>query len=624
MTRRKTATRSPATARGRAKKARAPRSTFPDTGHARNYADIALAYAQAAVADKKQENHCRLVRLACQRQIDDLKRAKAKDWPYRFDPWHANDICDFIEKLPHVEGQWDTPTITLEPFQIFVLTTVFGWRAKDTGFRRFTVVYEELARKNAKSTKTAGVSLYCLACEDEPGPQVLTAATTFDQAKKVFHPAKRMVQKTPDLQEAMGLIAWAKSVTCDANGGYMQPIHAKSQSQDGHNPHLVTMDELHAHKDRGLYDVLRSAFGARRQPLLWQITTAGFNMFGVCYEQRSLAVKVLERSVIAEHFFAIIYTLDGPKDFTPERKTGDDPFDAKVWIKANPLMAASKPLRDEVAKKAIEAKASPSAEGDFKTKNLNMWLGAASAWLNVGSWMACGDSSLRLSDFRGLDCFIGTDLSDKDDITALALAALTPDGQLLLKTWFYLPEAALKRDSQSERDVIALYKQWHAAGKLILTPGDFIDHRFIRRRIERLAQVLNVRKATGDQFAGWQVMAADLNEKLDDGSGFAVVLHKNAPNFTDPAKDLEARVKAGPHMLRHDDNPVMTWMAGNAVVSKGVNGSILPKKETPMSMNKIDGIDASINAIAPMQMPVEDGGSVYDERGILEVEVEFV
>ncbi|AGH48758.1 terminase [Sphingomonas sp. MM-1] len=537
-------------------------------------------------------------------------------WGYRFDPWHANDICDFIENLPHIEGNWckcpraddgmhldRCGKIDLEPPQIFILTTVFGWRRKDNGLRRFTVVYEEVARKNAKSTKTAGVSLYCLCCENETGPQVLTAATTFDQAKKVFHPAKRMVEKTPELQEAFGVTAWAKSITCGDNGGYMQPLHAKSKTQDGHNPHLVTMDELHAHADRGLYDVMRSAFGARKQPLLWQITTAGSNVHGVCYEQRTMATKVLERSVIAEHIFGIIFTLDGPKDFTPERKVGDDPYDERNWIKANPLLGSAVQL-DELRQYAIEAKNSPSAEGEFFTKRLNKWIGAASAWLNVSQWIACSDPSLKLSDFRGLDCYIGADLADKDDITAVALAALHPDGRLLLKTWFFLPEAALARDDPASKQIVELYRQWKDGRWLWTTPGNFVDHNRVERLIRRLQKVLSVKRITFDQFAAAQAMASRLNEDLGDGDGeLAAILSKNAANVTDPAKDLEARVKGGPHLLCHDGNPVMTWMAGNAVVDRRVNNTILPKKETPMSQNKIDGIDAAINAMAPMQLP---------------------
>lgn len=591
----------------------ATRSPATDAAAGRDFAAIALAYAKRAAADKGQQRHCKWVRLAAQRHLDDLKRARVAAWGYRFDVWHANDICDFAEKLPHVEGVWDTPTITLEPFQIFVLAMVFGWRRRDTGGRRFTSVYEEVARKNAKSTKTAVVSLYCLACEDEPGPQVLTAATTFDQAKKVFHPAKRMVEKTQALQDAFALIPWAKSITCGDNGGYMQPMHAKAKSQDGHNPHLVTMDELHAHSDRGLFDVMNSAFGARRNPLMWIITTAGFNLHGVCYEQRTLATKVLERSVIAEHIFAIIFTLDQADDYGDERKVGDDPFDPARWIKANPLLDASKPLRDEVAKRAIEAQASPAAEGEFKTKHLNIWLGAASAWLNVAQWQLCADPMLTLDDFVGLDCYIGGDLSNVDDLSVVLLAALTPDDQLLVMPWFFVPEARLASQDNALKQLTDLYKAWVAEGSLIATPGDFIDHRVVEAKIRELKGGLAVRRATFDQWNSGLAMAARLNEDFDDGGeAFAQQLSKNAKNVTDPAKAIEARVKAGPARLRHDANPVLTWMIGNAVVDRRVDGSLLPKKATPNSPNKIDGVDAMINATAPMLLPVDTGPDLGD------------
>ncbi|RKF23367.1 terminase large subunit [Altericroceibacterium spongiae] len=585
-------------------------SSATETGHARDYAAIALDYARKAAKDKKQRRHCKYTRLAAQRHLDDLKRSRKKEFRYKFSAWHANDVCDFIEKLPHIEGVWDTPTITLEPAQIFVLAVVFGWRRKENGLRRFTVVYEEVARKNAKSTKTAGVSLYCLCCEDEVGPQVLTVATTFDQAKKVFHPAKRMVEKTPDLQEAFLITPWAKSITCDENGGYMQPLHAKSKSQDGHNPHLVTLDEFHAHKDRSLYDVMRSAFGARKQPLMWAITTAGPNIHGPCYEERTFATKVLEGSVEAEHYFACIWTLDRAEDYDDGRKVGDDPFDPDLWCKANPLLGASVQL-EELRQYALEAKENPAAENEFKTKRLNIWSGAASAWLSVAKWQACGDETLSIEDFRGLDCWIGADLSNVDDLSALVLAALDADGRLLVKTWFFLPEARLGSTDSKVKQVTELYKRWVEDGALIKTEGDFIDHRVIEDTIRWLKEELSVHGTTFDQWNSGLAMAARLNEDFDDGGEpFAVQMAKKAANTTDPAKAIEARVKSGPGRLRHDANPVMTWMVGNTFVDRRVDGSLLPKKELPNSANKIDGVDAMINATAPMLVPEEEGGGV--------------
>lgn len=577
----------------------------PETEGARNYAAIALDYAKRAAADSKGKKHCKFVRQAAERHLRDLRR---KDWAFVFDEWHANDVCDFIEKLPHVEGQWETDTLKLEPAQIFILAVVFGWRRKDTGLRRFTMAYIEMARKGAKSTLTAGVSLYCTCCEDEPGPLTLIGATTGDQAQKVFNPARLMVKKTKALQEAFDLEAWARSITCGQNGGKIHTINAKSSTQDGHNPHLGVLDELHAHADRGLFDVIRSAFGARKQPLLWMITTAGFNMHGVCYEQRSFVTKVLEQAVSAEHYFGIIYTLD----------EDDDPYAERNWIKANPLYPIT-PSPEYMQGRAIEAKASPGGETEFKTKNLNIWMGAASGLFNITSWRACG-GQVPLKAFKGLTCYIGADIADKDDVCSLVLAALDETGRLLLKSWHWLPEAALERASQTERENVTLYRQWRDERKLLVTPGDWIDHNKVERMIRRLKAVLpDLRVCTFDQFAAAQAMAVRLNEDLSDGDEpFAVVLPKNARNATDPAKDLIARHKVGPSKLLHDGNPVMTWMAGNVVGTPGVNGTILPKKPSKDSKAKIDGIDAAVNAIAPMMeaMP-DDGPSIYESRGVL-------
>lgn len=294
-----------------------------------DYAAVALKYAKDAVAGRLVT--CRLLKLAARRHLDDLKRSKTDPaWPFVFDPWHAGDPCDFAEKLPHIEGKWATPTITLEPWQVFVLCCVFGWRRRSDGGRRFSKVYLEVARKNAKSTLAAIVTLYCLCCEGEPAPYVFIGATTGAQAQKVFHPARMMAMRTPDLCEAFGLQVWAKSIT-EASGGYVQTINSKGSTQDGHNPHLTVLDELHAHVDRALYDVIDSAFGARLNPLLWVITTAGFNTLGVCYELRMFLVKVLEGVVVADHVFGAIFTLDD----------SDDPFDPRVWVKSNPNLGVS-------------------------------------------------------------------------------------------------------------------------------------------------------------------------------------------------------------------------------------------------------------------------------------------
>ncbi|RUT33183.1 terminase large subunit [Arsenicitalea aurantiaca] len=568
--------------------------------HARDYVGIAERWARDVVAGK--EVACKWVKLACRRHLNDLKRA-ARDqaWGYYFDRWHGDDPCDFIEKLPHVEGVWKTETLFLEPPQIFILVVVFGWRRREDGGRRFSYAYIEMARKGAKSTLTAGVGLYCLTCEGEVGPQVIIGATTGEQAGKVFKPMQKMVRASADLREAFGLAPWVRSITCETSGGYVQPINAKGSTQDGHNPHLGVLDELHAHRDRALFDVIKSAFGSRSNPLMWIITTAGFNTNGVCYEQRTYLTKVLDEVFEADHFFGIIFTLDDAvldengKEIVP----ADDPYDERVWRKANPMLGVTptlKFMRDE----AKDAKASPSSEGNFLTKNLNRWLNANSAWLNITRWNQCADPTLDWDAFEGLDCWIGGDLADKDDITALVLAAFDAQDRLIWKPMFWLPEAVLQDPTHAEGKGPAPYRTWEKQGHLQLTPGDWVDHNAIEEQIEEWIGRFTIRHITFDQFAAAQAMASRLNEKHGSGDEpLATILHKKASNVTDPAKELETRVKGGPARLRHDGNPVMTWMASNVVVSRRRDETILPIKESQMSPNKIDGIDALINAIAP-------------------------
>lgn len=615
------------------------RSPKTDASWDSEFVQIAYDYARAAVSDRYRKEHCELVRLSAKRFLSDLKRAKRRDCPFYFSEWNGHDVCDFIEKLPHVQGSWDTPTLTLEPAQIFILVNVFGFRLKTDDRRRFTRAYIEVARKNAKSTLTAGIVLYCLTCEGELGPDIVVGATTGAQADKVFKPAKQMVDKVQALRDAFGLKAWARSITCADNGGSVQPINAKSSTQDGWNPYVGVLDELHAHKDRGLFDVIRSAFGARKQPLMWMITTAGYNVHGVCFEQRALLEKVLNGTVEADHYFGIIFTID----------KGDDPFDERVWKKANPLLGSAVDL-NEFRGYAIEAKASPDSLGEFKTKRLNIWLNAASAWLNVDQWNKAKIEGLDWKDFAGLECNIGADLADKDDITAVALIGQNEDGKIIIKPKFFIPASALIRETQSDTGQ-STYGKWAGhnggpplddedldglpslfeakddgspdwdkplkelppawRGDLLTTPGDFVDHNSVEMFIRWLIATQSVRNVTFDQFAAAQAMASRLNEDLGTPDApLANILHKSAANVTDPAKELEARIRAKDPTkhIGHDGNPVMTWMVSNAVVTRHVNGTIIPKKESADSANKIDGVDAMINAIAPLIAVEEDSG----------------
>lgn len=562
------------------------------TDESREFTSIALSYAEQVVAGRRIAG--RLQVLACKRFLADYELAAQPDCAWSWSDWDAQSVCEFIEQLPHVEGVWDTPNIRLEDPQIWLLANVFGFRQRRRPqARRFSRVYIEMARKGAKSTLTAGVALYCLTCEEEPGAQVIVGATTGEQAGKVFNPSKQMVLRTPALREAFGLEPYTRSIVCRENGGYMQPINAKGKTQDGWNPHVGILDELHAHPNRALYDVIASAFGSRKNPLMWMITTAGYSTIGVCYEQRQYVQKMLDGVIDAPHYFGAIFTVD----------EGDDLYDPKVWIKANPMLGVT-PTVESMQRDAADARASPSSEGEFLTKRLNVWRNAAHAWLNTEQWKACGDASLSWDAFDGLEVWVGCDLADKDDICAIGVAAWDRAGRLLWKPMFYLPEAILQQPEHAEGRGTAPYKLWADEGYLQLTPGDWIDHDEVERQIREWLARYAVKRVTFDQFAAAQAMASRINGEFPEP--IAAILQKRAGNYTDGCKDLEARVKSGADRFVHDDNPVMNWMASNVSVTRRRDETLLPVKEDHNSPNKIDGIDALIMAIQPALLTADD------------------
>jgi len=567
--------------------------------HRRDYIAVARRYAQGAVRDTEGRRHCQLMRQAAQRFLDDMNRARRKRPPFIFSRVHASDACDFIEKLPHVEGSWKTPTLTLEPWQVFIVVNLFGFRrvdaqGNDLG-RRFSTVYVEVARKNGKSAFAAGIMLYCAVCEGEVGPQVKTAATTGDQARIVWGVIRKMCDVTPPLREAFGIETWANSISIAANMGDIKPINAKSSTQDGLNPHALCMDEFHAHKDRGLWDVLRTAQGARTNPMALIITTAGRNIEGPCYEQRQLAVKVLQQVVVADHYFAVIYTLD----------EGDDPQDPKVWVKANPNLGVSKQLR-YMEDRALEAANSNESEAEFVTKDLNRWLQSATNWLRLDEWNACAEPDLSLDDFEGQDCWIGADMSERDDMTAVVLV-FRRGGALVWFPQFWLPREVIRRRVREMS--MDFYKVWTDAGIVTATEGDWIDTEGIEAHIRAACERFKVRSIVFDRYG----TGPDIVTRLERDGHPAGILNYTAGNIGSAALDLEARVRSQGRMA-HPGNPCLTWNASNCVVERRVDGSILPKKESAMSKQKIDGIAAGLMAMSQMPLAKDSAPKVIEYK----------
>lgn len=562
--------------------------------HDKDYVAIAKAYAKKALDKKNHKRFGIWIRLAAQRFLDDLARAKKKDAPFKFDEWHANDVCDFGEKLPHVEGKWETPTIVLHESHVFFLVQLFGFRNHD-GTRRFTTALFAIARKNAKSTLAAVIALYCQVCEDEVGPQVITAATTYDQASIVFKVAKRMVEATADLREAFNMVAYAKAIASYCNGGTFKALHAKASTQDGLNPSCTVLDELHAHKNHDLLNVLKSAAGARGNALWLYLTTEGYDSPGPWAEEREFAKKVLRGIVQADHYLAIYYAVDEKsEDLGTE---ADDDFDEEAWHKANPLMEVNPKLLIEIRKAAIEAKEKPGTYGEFKIKRLNRPSSVAGGWVNLTKWREC-KGLVDLEMLRAVPCWGGLDLSSTNDLTSFRLVWRLEE---LLYTygWRWVPPAAVRK--RVSRGLVP-YQAWVEAGLLIECGDEVIDYAPIEAKILEVKDTFNLKCLAYDNWNAVQTV-----QRLK-AANVPLELFRQGPQSYHPAmQDLELHYMAG--KLAHGNDAVLNWNASNLVARQDQNLNNAPDKRK--STEKIDDMAAllmatGVSITAKAETPLDD------------------
>lgn len=555
------------------------RKTVAAQPEQRDFVEIAKSYARKALDPKNRKRYGIWIRLAAQRFLDDLARARKKGAPFRFDRWSANDVCDFAEKLPHVEGVWEKPTIVLHESHVFFLVQLFGFRKPD-GTRRFTTALFAIARKNAKSTLAAVVSLYCQVCEDEVGPQVITAATTYDQASIVFKVAKRMVEKTSDLREAFSMEVFAKAIASYGNGGTFKALHAKASTQDGLNPSCTVLDELHAHKNHDLLNVLKSAAGARRNPLWLYLTTEGYASPGPWQEEREFAKKVLRGIVEADHYLAIYYAVDEKDEDLGT--TADDDFDEEAWHKANPLMSVNPLLLSEIRKAAIEAKEKPGTHAEFKIKRLNRPASVAGGWVNLTKWREC-KGPVDMDALKGVPCWGGLDLSSTTDMTSFRLVWRV-GRKIITQGWRWVPAAATRQ--RTLRGLVP-YGAWVQGGFLIESGDEAIDYAPIEEKIIWAHENLNLQ---GLGYDGWN--ATQTAQRLKKANVPLQQFIQGPKSYHPAMQELEIAYLNGD--LVHGNDPVLNWNASNLVARKDDNLNNAPDKRR--STEKIDDMCALLMA----------------------------
>lgn len=544
------------------------------------------------------------MRLAAARYVRDRKRARDKGGPFTFERAKAIHACSFIENLPHVEGEWETPNIVLHPAHVFFIVNLFGFRNPDGG-RRFTSALLAVARKNAKSTIAAAILIYCFCCEAGVGPQVITGATTGQQARVVFDIAKRMVEKTPDLREAFNLEPFSRSIVNWEAGGTFKPINAKASTQDGLNPSHVELDEIHAHKTHDLLNVLQSSAGGRKNPLWLYTTTEGYETPGPWPELRGFCRQVLEGAVEAEHFFGLIFQVDDETGAPgePGYRPADEDFDETKWIKANPLMDVNPQLAEEIRKAALDAKQMPGRHAEFKIKRLNRQSAAANAWLNIPMWKRCSGDVI-LDFLEGHECAGGLDGAATTDLMSFRLSWRV-DG--IVYTWGrrWVPMDAVKQ--RTERGTVP-YAAWVAAGLIEQTPGHVIDYALVEEEIVALCERFKP-KAVGYDAWNLRDLVTRLNNRLPmrrNEKGEMVPLlqeFRQGPKSYNPAiKEAERLYMAG--NLRHGNDAVLNWCASNVVPRYDENLNIAPDRKR--SADKIDDAVAFFMSIGVLGEPKKE------------------
>jgi phage terminase large subunit-like protein len=540
----------------------------------------------------------RLVRLACERHLRDLVEGPARG--LHFDAELANDAIDIFRCFRHSKGEWAGQPIVLSPPEAFIIGSIFGWVRTENGLRRFRKAYSEVAKKFGKSTIAAGVGLLMAFFDGEAGAEVYAAATKRDQAKIVFDEARRIVLRSPGLRKRIQV----RTVNLHSleTASKFEPLGADADSLDGPNSHCLLVDELHAHKSRAMLDVLELGMGARRQPLVFIITTSGYDRHSVCWDERDYTVKVLEGVLSDDGQFGYIATLDVCEACRAKGKTApdescercDDWTDETVWPKANPNLPIT-PKLDDMRKLCQEAREKPTAQNAFKRFRLNIWTESITRWLPSDAWAACGGPLRALPSRRG---FLGLDLSSTTDLSALVAGFPDDDGTLDVLARFWMPADNVTERVKRDR---APYDVWAREGILTLTEGNIIDYDVIYEAIVGLPEVERV-EIIELGYDPWN--ATGLATRLTAAGITCVPIRQTFAALSAPSKMLEVLV-AG-RRLRHGGNQLLALCAANAVAEIDASGNIKPSKAK--STGRIDGITALVVMLARqiLQRPVGD------------------
>lgn len=503
----------------------------------------------------------------------------------------ADRAVRLINQLTHTKGPFARKGFDLRPWQVRIVRQLF--KTQKDGRRQYRQCLLMLPRKNGKSEIAAALAIYFLMFDGEIGGEVYSAAADKDQAALVFNVAAQMIRNDPTLEAQCEIYDSYKRIVHKESGSFYRAISAEAYSKHGFNASVIIYDELHAAPNRELYDVLTTSQGARSQPMMLAISTAGFDRHSILWELYSHAKKVAENPALDPTFLPILYEAPVEADWTDE----------KVWKQANPALGDFRSL-EEMRVAAARAKEIPAQENTFRRLYLNQWTEQASRWISLTSWDACR-ASIDRANLRGRRCYVGMDLSSTKDLTAIVAVFPDDEGGFDVLPHFFIPQESIRERANRDR---VPYDQWNG-DYLTATAGNQVDYGAVRQLLKDWAAEFDVKELA---FDPWN--AAGLVAQLQEQDGFTCVqMRQGFATLSAPTKSLEKAVLS--RTLRHDGHPVLRWNVSNVSVETDPAGNLKPSKK--VSTERIDGVVALIMAIDRMDRNSASGASVYESRGAL-------
>jgi phage terminase large subunit-like protein len=486
---------------------------------------------------------------------------------------HAARAIRLVNQLTHTKGPFAGQPFTLRPWQVKILKQLF--KTKKDGRRQYRTCLLMLPRKNGKSELCAALAIYFLLFDGEIGAEVYSAAADKDQAALVFNVAAQMIRNDPELEAQCEIIDSQKRIVHRKSGSFYRAISAEAYSKHGFNASVVIYDELHAAQTRELWDVLSTSQGARSQPLMMAITTAGYDRHSILWELYAHARKVAENPTLDPTFLPILYEAPAGADWTDER----------VWKACNPALGDFRSL-EEMRIAAARAKEIPAQENTFRRLYLNQWTEQAARWIQMPAWDACQQPHESL---KGRRCYIGMDLASTKDLTALVAVFPDDDGGFDVLSQFFVPQDSIRERSNRDR---VPYDQWVKTGHLIATSGNVVDYEAVRNTLKDWGAEFDVKEIA---FDPWN--ATDLVTRLQEQDGFTcVAMRQGFASLSAPTKSLEKAILS--KTLRHDGHPVLRWNVSNVSVESDAIGNLKISKK--VSTERIDGVAALVMAISRM------------------------